>query len=79
MTIKNYSMKEFLTVKELITLLLEHNMDARVYVNASGVPTRLTQYNICWSGGGEGIPKEKASELIFDIQEEEELGKLGKL
>lgn len=69
-------MKEILTVKELITLLLEHNMDANVYVNASGIPTGLSRFNVCWGGNGDGVSKKEANEVIFDIQEEEELSKL---
>ena len=63
-------MRKILTVKELITLLLEHNMDAYVYVNASGIPTGLSLPNVCW-GGGDGVTKKEANEVIFDIQEEE--------
>ena len=69
-------MRKILTVKELITLLLEYNMDARVYINASGILTGLTHSNVCWGGNGDGEGKDKANEVIFDIQEEEELGKL---
>ena len=64
-------MRKILTVKELITLLLEHNMDAYVYVNASGIPTGLSLPNVCWGGNGDGEGKDKATEVIFDIQEEE--------
>ena len=63
-------MRKILTVKELITLLLEHNMDAYVYVNASGIPTGLSLPNVCW-GGCDGVTKKEANEVIFDIQEEE--------
>lgn len=66
-------MKKILTVKELITLLLEHNMDAYVYVNASGIPTGLSLPNVCFSSGDDAtkIAKKEAKEVIFDIQEEE--------
>ena len=67
----NKNMRKILTVKELITLLLEHNMDANVYVNADGVSTGLTLPNICWDGSVEGTTKKEADKVIFDIQEEE--------
>ena len=47
-------MKKILTVKELITLLLEHNMDAYVYVNAIGIPTGLSLPNVCYGGNRDG-------------------------
>ncbi len=64
-------MRKILTVKELITLLLEHNMDARVYVNASGVLTGLSLPNVCWGGNCDGVSKKETNAVIFDIQEEE--------
>lgn len=67
----NKDMRKILTVKELITLLLEHNMDANVYVNADGVPTGLTLPNICWDGHVEGCAKKEATMVILDIQGEE--------
>ena len=36
-------MRKILTVKELITLLLEHNMDANVYVNADSIDNVLKE------------------------------------
>lgn len=68
-------MRKILTVKELITLLLEHNMDALVYINTDGLPTGLSLPNVCF-GGGDGVTRKEAKEVIFDIQEEEELSKL---
>ena len=67
----NKDMRKILTVKELITLLLDHNMDAEIYVNADGTPTGLTLPNICWDDFGEGSTKKEANMVIFDIQEEE--------
>lgn len=67
----NKDMRKILTVKELITLLLEHNMDANVYVNADGIPTGLTLPNICWDGHVEGCAKKEATMVILDIRGEE--------
>ena len=67
----NKDMRKILTVKELITLLLEHNMDANVYVNVDGIPTGLTLPNICWDGHVEGCTKKEATMVTLDIQEEE--------
>ena len=53
-------MRKVLKVKELITLLLEHNMDAYVYVNSDGVPIGLTLSNICWDAFVEGSTKERS-------------------
>lgn len=64
-------MRKILTVKELITLLLDYNMDALVYTNANGVPTGISLPNICYGGGGDGETKKDYKEVIFDIQEEE--------
>ena len=64
-------MRKILTVKELITLLLDYNMDALVYTNATGVPTGISLPNVCYSGGGEGETKKDCKEVIFDIQDEE--------
>ena len=64
-------MKKILTVKELITLLLEYNMEAFVYVNANGLPTGISLPNICYSGSGDGGTKKECKEVIFDVQEEE--------
>lgn len=64
-------MRKILTVKELITLLLEYNMDAYVYVNADGIPTGLALPNICWDGHVEGCTKKEATMVIFDIQDRE--------
>ena len=50
-------MRKILTVKELITLLLDYNMDALVYTNANGVPTGISLPNVCYGGGGDGETK----------------------
>lgn len=63
-------MRKILTVKELITLLLDYNMDALVYTNANGVPTGISLPNVCYSCG-DGETKKDCKEVIFDIQEEE--------
>lgn len=63
-------MRKILTVKELITILLDYNMDAQVYTNANGIPTGISLPNVCW-GGGDGVTKKESIEVIFDIQEEE--------
>ena len=60
-------MEKILMIKELIALLLECNMDALAYVNASGVPVGITKSNICWGGGGDGATVKEAPEVIFDI------------
>ena len=65
------NMRKILTVKELITILLDYNMDALVYTNANGVPTGISLSNVCYGGGGEGVTKKDCEELIFDIQDEE--------
>lgn len=62
-------MRKILTVKELITILLDYNMDALVYTNANGIPTGISLPNICYSGGG--VTKKQSREVVFDIQEEE--------
>ena len=63
-------MRKILTVKELIKVLLDYNMDALVYTNANGIPTGISLPNVCYSGG-DGITKKESREVIFDIQEEE--------
>ena len=63
-------MRKILTVKELITLLLDYNMDALVYTNANGIPTGISLPNVCYSCG-DGETKKDCKEVIFDIQEEE--------
>ena len=65
------NMRKILTVKELITLLLDYNMDALVYTNANGVPTGISLPNVCYGGGSDGETKKDCKEVIFDIQEEE--------
>lgn len=68
-------MKKVLTVKELITFLLEFNMDAYVKVNANGQPTA---FDICWSDE-KGIyytdtnlnTRKTANEVYFDVTQEE--------
>lgn len=64
-------MRKILTVKELITILLDYNMDALVYVNANGIPTGISLPNVCFGGGKEGETKKETNEVIFDIQDEE--------
>lgn len=64
-------MRQILTVKELITLLLDYNMDAYTYVNANGLPIGISLPNICFGGGKEGETKKDCKEVIFDIQDEE--------
>ena len=64
-------MRKILTVKELITILLDYNMDALVYTNANGVPTGISLPNVCYSGGGDAETKKESKEVIFDIQDEE--------
>ena len=64
-------MRKILTVKELITILLDYNMDALVYTNANGVPTGISLPNVCYGGGSEGETKKDCKEVIFDIQDEE--------
>ena len=64
-------MRKILTVKELIKLLLDHNMDAYVYVNARGILAGLSLPNVCWGGNEDGGGKDTAPEVIFDIQDEE--------
>lgn len=63
-------MRKILTVKELITILLDYNMDALVYTNANGILTGISPPNICYSGG-DGVTKKESREVVFDIQEEE--------
>lgn len=63
-------MGKILTVKELITILLDYNMDAQVYTNANGIPTGISLPNVCYSGD-DGVTKKECKEVIFDIQEEE--------
>ena len=64
-------MRQILTVKELIALLLDYNIDAYVYVNASGLPIGISLPNVCFGGSREGETKKETDEVIFDIQEEE--------
>ena len=65
-------MKKILTIKELISLLLEFNMDASVYINVNGNPIGLAMSDICWNGDGsdsaEGTNTRKSStEIYFEI------------
>lgn len=64
-------MRKILTVKELIALLLDYNMNAYVYVNASGLPVGISLPNVCFGSDKEGETKKETNEVIFDIQEEE--------
>ena len=63
-------MKKVLTVKELITLLLEFNMDAYVKVNANCQPTA---FDICWSSETDMNlnTRKTANEVYFDVTQEE--------
>jgi hypothetical protein len=63
-------MRKILTVKELITILLDYNMDALVYTDANGIPTGISLSNVCCSGG-DGVTEKETREVIFDTQEEE--------
>ena len=63
-------MRKILTVKELITILLDYNMDALVYINVNGVPTGISLSNVCCSGD-DGVTEKESREVIFDIQDEE--------
>lgn len=62
-------MRKILTVKEMITILLDYNMDALVYTNANGVPTGISLPNVCYSGEGDGETKKECKKVIFDIEE----------
>ena len=66
-------MKKILTVRELVTILVQYNMDALVYANANGVPTGISVNNLCvrYGRGGDGETKKECKEIVFDIQEEE--------
>ena len=64
-------MEKILTVRELVTILIQYNMDALVYANANGVPTGISLSNVCYGGGGDGETKKECKKIIFDIQEEE--------
>lgn len=64
-------MRKILTVKELISLLLDYNMEALVYVNANGIPTGISLPNVCYGGDDEAETKKDCKEVIFDIQDEE--------
>lgn len=63
-------MKKILTVKELISRLLEFNMDAYVKVNANGMPTA---FDICWSNGTDTNEDTRkiTDEVYFDVTQEE--------
>ena len=65
-------MKKVLTVKELIAILSEFNMDASVYINVNGDPIGLAMSDIGWNGDGgdsaEGTNTKKIStEIYFEI------------
>ena len=66
-------MKKILTVRELVTILVQYNMDALVYANENGVPTGISVNNLCvrYGTGGDGETKKECKEIVFDIQEEE--------
>ena len=66
-------MRKILTVRELITILVQYNMDALVYTNANGVSTGISLNNVCvrYDSGGDDKTKKECKEIVFDIQEEE--------
>ena len=64
-------MKKIFTVKELISILLEFNMDAYVKVNTNGQPTA---FDICWSDGDSDTNEDTrkiTDEVHFDVTQEE--------
>ncbi|MCI6890124.1 MAG: hypothetical protein MR836_08160 [Ruminococcus sp.] len=64
-------MKKVFTVKELISFLLEFNMDAYVKVNTNGQPTA---FDICWNGYGTDTNEDTrkiTDEIYFDVTQEE--------
>lgn len=62
-------MRKILTVRELITILVQYNMDALVYANANGVSTGISLPNVCYSGGGDGETKKECKEIVFNLEE----------
>lgn len=65
-------MKKVLTVKELIAILSEFNVDAYVYINVNGDPIGLAMSDIGWNGDGgdsaEGTNTKKIStEIYFEL------------
>lgn len=71
-------MKKIATVKELITFLLDFNMDAFVNVNINGVLKGIALSDISWCcGDGEdaepgGYTRRDAKEISFDVTPSEE-------
>jgi hypothetical protein len=66
---KEEKMKKEITVRELIEVLLDFNMEAKVKVNATGVPEN---FSLAWSSDGpDGEPdfdsRKTATELYFDL------------
>ncbi|MBE6246133.1 MAG: hypothetical protein E7110_01795 [Bacteroidales bacterium] len=63
-------MKKNYTVKDLITYLLDFNMEAEVLVNASGVPEG---FDISWSDGKDSSDlsiinsKKRADTVCFNV------------
>ena len=61
-------MKKKNTVRDLITFLLDFNMDAEVLVNVDGIPV---PFDISWFVEGDGIDKKesmkKTTEIHFNI------------
>ncbi len=61
-------MKKKNTVRNLITYLLDFNMDAEVLVNTDGIPV---PFDISWFGGGDCSDKKesmkKTTEIHFNI------------
>lgn len=71
-------MKKVLTVKELIAILSEFNVDAYVYINVNGNPIGLAMSDVGWNGNGsdsaEGANTRKSStEIYFDVNNSETL------
>ena len=65
-------MKKKNTVRDLITYLLDFNMNAEVLVNADGIPV---PFDISWFVGGDDSdkkePKKKTTEVYFNINKSE--------
>ena len=65
-------MKKKNTVRDLITFLLDFNMDAEVLVNADGIPV---PFDISWSVEADGVDikdsMKKTTEIHFNINKSE--------
>ena len=65
-------MKKVFTVRELINLLLDFNMDA--YVKVTDAKGKSTRFDISWSandGDTTKDTKKTTTEVYFDLSEEE--------